>query len=83
SPQELRETFGTDLRLWGGVDKRVLPHGPQAIKEHLREFIPLIEQGGFIPTIDHTVPPDVSWDNFRHYMDLKQDLLEGNFSALD
>ena len=83
SPQGLRRQFGPQLRLWGGVDKRVLPRGRQAIKEHLREFVPLIEQGGFIPTIDHTVPPDVSWDNFRHYMDLKQDLLEGNFAALD
>lgn len=83
SPVTLRAQFGRDLRLWGGVDKRVLPLGKEAIKAHLREFIPLIEEGGCIPTIDHTVPPDVSWDNFRTYMDLKRELLAGSFRALE
>ncbi|OGV73468.1 MAG: hypothetical protein A3K19_28770 [Lentisphaerae bacterium RIFOXYB12_FULL_65_16] len=83
SPQELRKSFGRSLRLWGGVDKRILSRGRDAIKTHLREFIPLIEEGGFIPTVDHTVPPDVSWDNFRCYMDLKQALLNGDFAKLN
>ena len=77
SPQEWRKKFGRGLRLWGGVDKRELAKGPEAIRTHLREFVPLIEEGGFIPTVDHTVPPDVSWDNFRYYMDLKMKLLSG------
>ena len=83
SPQQWRKQFGRDLRLWGGVDKRILPRGPKAIREHLREMIPLIEEGGFIPTVDHTVPPDVSWDNFRCYMDAKQSLLSGDLAALE
>jgi len=65
------------------VDKRVLPRGLKAIKAHLREFIPLIVEGGFIPTVDHTVPPDVSWDDFRRYMDAKQALLAGDFAKLE
>ncbi|HQK95263.1 MAG TPA: uroporphyrinogen decarboxylase family protein [Armatimonadota bacterium] len=81
-PAELRRTFGRSLRLWGGVDKRELAKGPDAIRRHLVEFIPLIEEGGFIPTVDHTVPPDVSWDNFRYYMDLKHELLAGQFGKL-
>ena len=82
SPQALRRRYGKALRLWGGVDKRVLPRGRQAIRQHLRELLPLIEEGGFIPTVDHTVPPDVSWDNFRHYMDAKRALLRGDARAL-
>ncbi|NOY83083.1 MAG: hypothetical protein GXP31_18950 [Kiritimatiellaeota bacterium] len=82
-PRAYRRRFGRELRLWGGVDKRVLSRGPKAIRTHLREFIPLIEEGGFIPTVDHTVPPDVSWDNFRYYMDAKMELLCGNFAALE
>ena len=31
----------------------------------------------FIPTVHHLVSPDVSLDNFRHYMERKQALLEG------
>jgi uroporphyrinogen decarboxylase len=64
------------------VDKRVLARGPRAIRAHLAEFIPLIEEGGFIPTVDHTVPPDISWDHFRYYMDCKQALLSGDFAVL-
>jgi len=82
SPQVWRKHFGKGLRLWGGVDKRILAQGPQAIRTHLREFIPLIEEGGFIPTIDHTVPPDISWDHFRYYMDDKMALLSGDFASI-
>ncbi len=76
-PCTIRKKFGKNLRLWGGVDKRVLPLGKEVIRQHLLELAPLVEEGGFIPTIDHTVPPDVSWDNWRHYMDLKWSLLCG------
>ena len=83
SPGQWRKQFGRSLRLWGGVDKRVLSRGQDAVRAHLREFIPLIEEGGFIPTVDHTVPPDVSWDDFRYYMDMKRALLSGEFAVLE
>ncbi len=82
SPMEWRRRFGKTLRLWGGVDKRVLTQSREAIRAHLREFIPLIEEGGFIPTVDHTVPPDVPWENFCYYMEMKQALLQGDFGRL-
>ena len=81
SPSRWRKMFGKSLRLWGGVDKRVLAQNRKAILSHLAEFIPLIEEGGFIPTVDHTVPPDVPWDNFKIYMEYKRELLAGNFSV--
>ena len=77
NPLRIRKKFGKSLRLMGGVDKRELAKGPKAIDAHLRELVPLIEDGGFIPTVDHTVPPDVSWDNFCYYMDSKRRLLDG------
>ena len=76
-PYFLREKYGKQLRLWGAVDKRELARGPEAIDNHLRSFVPLIEEGGFIPTVDHTVPPDVSFENFRYYLERKCELLEG------
>ncbi len=78
-PIRLRKTYGRSLRLLGGVDKRVLATTHEEIDAHLRTFLPLIEEGGFIPTVDHTVPPDVSWENFLYYMRRKKDLLSGNF----
>jgi uroporphyrinogen decarboxylase len=82
SPVGWRSMFGRDLRLSGGVDKRVLMKGPRAVRRHLVELIPLVEEGGYIPSIDHTVPPDISWDQFRDYMDAKQALLAGDFAQL-
>jgi glycosyltransferase involved in cell wall biosynthesis len=51
----------------------------KAIDAHLATLAPLIEEGGFIPTVDHTVPPDVTLDNFYYYMKRKEDLLWGRF----
>lgn len=64
-PIKIRKKFGRDLRLWGGVDKMELAKGKDAIDKHLAAMIPLIEEGGFIPTVDHMVSPDISLENFR------------------
>ena len=32
---------------------------------------PLIEQGGYIPHIDHAVSPEISYDDFLYYLELK------------
>jgi uroporphyrinogen decarboxylase len=78
-PVAIRKKYGRDLRLWGGVDKRILAEGPAAIDMHLAEMVPLIEEGGFIPTVDHAVSPDISLENFRYYIKRKLDLLSGRF----
>ena len=76
-PLALRAKYGRDLRLWGGVDKRELAKGPAAIDAHLKSLLPLIGEGGFIPTVDHVVSPDVSLANFEYYMQQKHKLLRG------
>ena len=78
-PMELRKKYGRDLRLWGGVDKRELAKEKKDIDRHLASLIPIIEDGGFIPTVDHLVPPDVSLENFEYYMMRKRQLLRGEF----
>lgn len=77
---ELRRTFGMDLLLMGGIDKRVLAQDRAAIDaEMYRKLPPLLAQGKFIPTIDHTVPPDVPYANWLYYLDLKRRMVEGHF----
>ena len=78
-PVMLRKRYGRQLRLTGGVDKMQIAKGRVEIDRHLAELVPLIEEGGFIPTIDHTVPPDVSLADFEYYMKRKIDLLTGKF----
>ncbi len=80
-PLRLRQEYGRDLRLWGGVDKRILATERHHISRHLAELLPLVEQGGFIPHVDHTVPPDVPLDNFLYYMETKRRLLAGRKPA--
>lgn len=81
-PMFLRRKYGRALRLWGAVDKRELAKGRKEIDEHLRSLIPMVEDGGFIPTVDHTVPPDVSLDNFRYYIEKKEHLLRFEFEKI-
>ena len=76
-PVELRKKYGRALRMWGAVDKREIAAGPANIDAHLRALEPLIADGGFIPTVDHLVPPDVSLENFLYYLKQKEKLLRG------
>jgi len=57
-----------DLVLEGGIDKRVLAAGPDAIERRLQHILPaMVKRGGYIPTCDHGVPDDVSLENYRYY----------------
>ncbi len=78
-PVALRKQFGRELRIGGGFDKRIVPAGSEAVRKELDRLSPVIREGGFIAGIDHSVPADVSWDNYRHYIDL---LIETATSSL-
>ena len=77
--QELRKRHGQRLRLIGGIDKRALIAGPEAIESELKNKLPqLLLDGGYIPAVDHLIPPDVSLDNYKFYIELKAKLLAAN-----
>jgi uroporphyrinogen decarboxylase len=68
--RELRSKYGRDLRLWCGIDKRVLTaEGSEIDRELETRLTGLLDEGGYIPQIDHSVPPDVSYDSFCYYWD--------------
>jgi len=77
-PIKLRKEYGNFLALSGGIDKRELAKDKKAIEKEVERIMPLIEEGGYIPTVDHTVPPDVSYDNFMYYMEIKRKALQGS-----
>ena len=70
-----RREYGKDLRMYMGIDKRILTQGPEAIDSELDYLRPLIEQGGYIPSIDHSVPPDVPYAHFQYYMEALSETL--------
>jgi len=55
------------LALMGGIDKRALAQDPDAIDAELDRVWPAVQTGRYIPDLDHLVPDDVSWDNYRYY----------------
>jgi len=68
-PVALRRQFGRDLRIGGGFDKRIVAAGPEAITQEFARLEPVIRDGGFVPGIDHTISADISYDNYRFYLD--------------
>ena len=62
-----RRQFGRQIAYWGGVDKRAIATGGKVLQAELSRLAPVIEDGGYIPSCDHGVPPDISWANFLDY----------------
>ena len=63
----VRRHYGKDLILFGGIDKRALAAGPQAIDRDEPVAKPLLDQGGYFPILDHYAPPDISFANYLYY----------------
>jgi hypothetical protein len=66
----LREIYGRDLAMIGGLDKRVLALSFSDIEDEINQRLSfMLDSGGYIPALDHTAPPDVSLDHFRFYIE--------------
>jgi uroporphyrinogen decarboxylase len=72
--RELRKKYGTELRLFGNFDKRVLAKGREAIEAEIQRLLPLMGEGGYIVMPDHLIPPDVPLDDYRWYLDRIREL---------
>ncbi len=73
-PVALRKKFGKKILLMGGVDKKALIEGPKAIDRELNRIKTTVEEGGYIPHVDHRVPPDVSLRNYLYYLKKKKEI---------
>ena len=72
-PLALRDRFGKQILLIGGVNKRALAQGKGAIRTELARIAPGVREGGWIPHVDHRVPPDVTFENYLYYLAAKRD----------
>ena len=72
-PVVMRERY-PDLVMVGGIDKRVLTIGPEAIKQELERVVPVVEKGGYLPMLDHLVPSDVPLANYEYYLQCAREL---------
>ena len=70
-PVVTRKRYGKRFIIQGGIDKRALAQGREAIDREVLSKVPwLCLQGGYFPQVDHLVPPDVSLGNYTHYSTL-------------
>ncbi len=57
-----------DLRISGGIDKRILASTTEEIDKMVDKIFPVMQKrGGFIPTCDHGVPEEVTLKNYMHF----------------
>jgi uroporphyrinogen decarboxylase len=75
-PVEVRRRYGKRVRMIGGIDKREVAKGPVAIREEIYRKKNLIKEGGYIPTIDHSIPPDISLENFRRLINTLREIYD-------
>jgi hypothetical protein len=61
--------------LMGGLDKRAIANGREGVDSELRRIQPLLKEGAYIPLLDHFVPPDVSYQTYRYYVERRRELL--------
>ena len=57
------------LQMIGGIGRMALVRGKTEIDRELARVAPLVPQGGYIPSVDHYFSPDISWDNFRYFIE--------------
>jgi uroporphyrinogen decarboxylase len=72
-PERLRDE-NPGIRMMGGVDKKVLTLGKEAVKKELKRLKKLADLGGFIPHVDHRVQSDVSYQEYLYYLEAKRDI---------
>ena len=64
---EIRKQY-PKLLMRGGFDKRILSTTKEAIDAEVDRIMPvMVKHGGYIPSVDHGTPSEVSFENYMHY----------------
>jgi len=71
----LQERYGDRCGFHGGIQKKALIEGPEAIEKELQRVLPAVRRGGYIPHLDHLCPANVSLANYQFYLQGKRAIL--------
>ena len=75
--RSIRQDFGRDLRLIGGIDLDALRKDKKAIRREIETKVPsLIKDGGYVPFADGRVREDVPFDNYVYYRKLLEKITQ-------
>lgn len=78
--QALRKAHPGFLML-GHFDKTVMKRGEEAMRAEFERLLPALRMGGFIASVDHQTPPDVSLETYRTYLKLYREYAEKGASS--
>ena len=66
---EIRKKYGNSFTIIGGLNKYALALNREAVKFEVDSKVPfMLEQGGYIPMLDHTVPTNVTMEMFEFFL---------------
>lgn len=69
--RKFKKIYGKDLVLVGNIDVRKMCGSKEEIEEEVKSKILVAkENGGYIYHSDHSVPPSVSFENYKYVMEL-------------
>lgn len=71
----LRAEYGQAFSMRGGVDKFCVRAGKEAIDRELDRVFPVVQEGGFIPHLDHMMPT-ATFENYCYYIERKKKMLD-------
>ena len=64
------------LQIMGGLDKTKIAKDKALIDQELEKLPFMLRRGGYIPYLDHLVPPEVPWELFVYYRKRMQAIIE-------
>lgn len=64
------------LIMMGGFDKMTMAQGEAPMRAEFERLLPVMRSGGYIPSVDHQTPPEVSLANFKTYVRLFREYCE-------
>ncbi|UCF98227.1 MAG: hypothetical protein JSV89_01520 [Spirochaetaceae bacterium] len=57
-----------NLYAFGGIDKRAIAKGKRAIDLEMKRVKSMTALGRYLPFPDHSIPSDVSWENYQYFV---------------
>jgi hypothetical protein len=64
------------FRMLGAFDKTVMHLGEDAMREEFERILPVLRSGGYVSSVDHQTPPEVSLEDYRQYVRLLREYCE-------
>ena len=74
---ELRREYPS-LLMMGGFDKMTMSRGEDAMRREFERLLPVMRSGGYVLSVDHQTPPEVSLDNYQIYIRLLREYTAGD-----